>query len=227
MNMDQNIATPNDDSLTIKPISNVKEMEDVYRLTHEAYVSSSYSEHQPNGLLLHYPEYDVIPETTVLVARQQGEMIGTLSLTVPGPFGFTLDREFKKEMDYMQQAGRVVVVMWRLAVKEEFRSSRNVVIGLFSAATRIALNHGVNSLVIEVNPKHERVYKRMLNMTTVSRIDETNGLQHAPGVLLRGDIETLPKEWMLGGQTLLAHDPIGLEMLDHILEPLPDFKKAS
>jgi hypothetical protein len=227
MDMHELIISDKDQACEIRPINGVAEMKSVYELTHESYVAENYSEHQPNGLLLHYPEFDVIPETTVLIARQNNKIIGTLSLTIPGPFGFTIDRDFKKEIALLQQEGRVVVVMWRLAVKKEYRSSRSIVIGLFTEAARVALNAGANSLLIEVNPKHERVYKRMLNMTTVSRVDGAEGLQHAPGILLRGDLENFPKEWILGSQALQSHEPIGLEMLEQILEPNPEIRKAS
>ena len=60
----------------IRPVANIRELEAVYRLTHECYVAKSYVQNQPNGLLLHYPEFDVVPETTVLVAIHAGEVIG-------------------------------------------------------------------------------------------------------------------------------------------------------
>jgi hypothetical protein len=211
----------------IRPVANVAEMEEVYRLTHDSYVSKAYAENQSNGLLLHYPEYDVIPETTVLIALQDGKMIGTISVTLPGPFGYTLDRDFREEIAQLRNEGRQVGVIWRLVVKEECRSSRAVLLGLISAVTRHFLNHGLDTYLFEVNPRHERIYQRLLNMTVMSRKESAEGLQHAPAVLLRGNCENLPAEWRLSGYIPKNYDPVGLPMLDQILSPLPNKKTGS
>ena len=211
----------------IRSVTRVDEMEEVYRLTHDSYVSKSYAENQPNGLLLHYPEFDVIPETTVLGTWHNEKMIGTVSLTISGPFGFTLDRDFREDIEKIKNEGRTVAVIWRLVVREDNRSSRAVLIGLISSITRLALNLGVNTCFFEVNPKHERVYQRLLNMTTVSRKDGADGLQHAPAVLLRADLESLPAEWRLGDYSPEVLDPMGLAMLDQMLNPLPNMEEAS
>ena len=216
----------NKDYDEIRRVANVAEMEEVYRLTHDSYVSKAYTEIQDNGLLLHYPEFDVIPETKVLAALQDGKMIGTISLTIDGPFGFTLDRDFRDDIAKLRDEGRRVAVIWRLVVREDCRSSRTVLLGLISAVTRLAISHGVNTYLFEVNPKHERVYMRLLNMSVVARNEGAQGLQHAPAVLLRGDDENLPEEWRLGEYTPKKYDPVGLAMLDQLLTPLPEKKAA-
>jgi hypothetical protein len=51
--------------------------------------------------------------------------------------------------------------------------------------------------VFTFNPRHERIYKRLLNMKTVARRVETvHGLCHAPAVLMRWDFEDCPDMWL-------------------------------
>jgi hypothetical protein len=203
----------------IRPVANIRELEAVYRLTHECYVAKSYVQHQPNGLLLHYPEFDVVPETSVLVAIHAGEVIGSISFTVSRTEGLTIGQDFREECLQMEKEGRVLCAIWRLVVKEAHRGSRQVLLGLISEATRRLLMSPMNSFLLVVNPKHTRVYKRLLNMREVGSKGITEGLHNAPAVLLRGDRETLPSEWRLANFAVGSHTPMGLLSLESFLKP--------
>jgi hypothetical protein len=201
----------------VRPAANIRELEEVYRLTHECYVAQSYVDQQPNGLLLHYPEFDVVPETTVLVATHQGEIVGSVSYTVAGTNGLTIGQDFREECLQMEKEGRSLCAIWRLVVKKSHRASRQVVFGLISEATRRLLNTPMNTFLFVVNPAHKRVYERLLNMRVAGTRELTDGLYNAPAVLLRGDRETLPEKWRLSEFSIRQNDPIGLLLLEPAL----------
>lgn len=201
----------------IRPVANVQELEAVYRLTHDCYVTSEYASTQPNGLLLHYPEYDVVPETTVLVAIHQGEIVGSISCTISDTQGLTIGHDFPEECLQMEKEGRVLCAIWRLVVKSSHRNSRQVLLGLISEVTRRLLESPMTTFLFVVNPKHARIYERLLNMRTVATKDGAEGLNNAPAVLLRGDRETLPAQWRLADFAVRSTDLVGLLTLELFL----------
>jgi hypothetical protein len=186
---------PKPDSLIIRPVANEEELTQVHRLTHDAYVSVGYATPQPDRRLVHYGDFDHLPETTVLVAVVQNEIVGSLSLTLDGPWGLTVEKDFKRVCDSLRYSGRSLGVVWRLAMSKSASPSRHIVMELFHSTFDLALLQGANTCLITVNPKHQTVYQRMLNATVVSTNSFTKGLDQAPGVLLRLDAESAPPNW--------------------------------
>lgn len=185
--------------IEIRLVETPWEMEAVYRLTHDAYVERGYCDVQPDGRLVHYPHLDGIPQTKVLVALAGGEIVGTNSLTLDGPAGLHMDDDFKAECDAVRAEGRTLAASWRIVTSSTCRSERTVVMGLIQRTVDLMLAQKIQTSVFTFNPRHERVYQRLLNMTTVARKDSIGGLKNAPAVFMRLDMERIPVRWLSGG----------------------------
>ena len=182
--------------LTICPIRHSWDLEEVYRLTHDAYLARGYCLPQPDGRLVHYPHLDGIPETTVLVAILNGAVAGTNSLTLDGLRGLHVDHDFKAECDAVRAEGRTLAASWRIATQEELRNETRVVMALIQETVRLLIQKGVQTCVFTFNPRHERIYKKLLNMETLARHEGSVGaLQNAPAVFMRLDTEKIPERW--------------------------------
>ena len=184
--------------IDVRPICSDAELDAVYRLTHDAYVERDYCAPQPDGRLIHYPHLDRIPETTILVACSAGEVIGTISWTRDNANGLHVDSDFKTECDHIRKEGRGLAASWRIATKNACRAERRCVMALIQAAVNLWFESRVPTCVFTFNPRHERIYQRMLNMTTVARSAGTHGLNAAPAVLMRAEIENLPERFARG-----------------------------
>ena len=183
--------------LDVRNIHTDNELDEIYRLVHDAYAERGYIEPHPDGRLILYPHLDHIPQTTVLVAVEGGKVVGTNSLTLDGPNGLPSDEDFKKECDAIRREGRPLASSWRLCTRTGFRDERRIVMGLIAKTVRLALECGVRTCVFTINPRHAGVYQSLLNMKLVARKEETvQGLQNAPAVFMRCDFEALPK-WCL------------------------------
>jgi hypothetical protein len=116
-------------------------------------------------------------------------------MTVDGPSGFTVDKDFKEECDAMRQAGRRLATAWRLVLKHSMNPSRRILMALIKETAAMATRKGANTWLFTVNPRHATVYQRLFKMYAVSRKEDTLGLSNAPSVLLRANIESLPGAW--------------------------------
>ncbi|MFH1022284.1 MAG: hypothetical protein V1809_02735 [Planctomycetota bacterium] len=182
----------------IRPVRSSREMDAVYRLVHDTFLERGYCASQPDGRLIHYPHLDHIPETTVLAAVLKGEIVGTISYTFDGPAGLHTDKDFKAECDVIRAEGKRLGASWRIATRNRFRYEKEVVMALIRTTVHYILDSGVETSVFTFNPRHERVYQRMLNMTTVTRSAGTDGLSNAPAVLMRMETENIPAKWREG-----------------------------
>jgi len=179
--------------LIIRPVQN-GEMDDVYRITYDAYLDMNYCEYQSEARLIHYPHLDNIPETTVLIAEEDGGIVGTASLTLDGEQGLNVDSDYKAECDKVRTEGRRLAAAWRLVTTDH---DRRVVMGLIGHMVHVVISFDVETCLFTFNPHHEGVYKRLLNMETISGHNSSvQGLKNAPSVLMRWDVEKCPSRWL-------------------------------
>lgn len=190
----------------VRPVRSGAELEEVYRITHDAFLERGYCSPQPNGQLIHYPKLENIPETTVLVALQEGQVMGTVSLTLDGPHGLHVDTDFKATVDQVRAEGIKVGAAWRIATRHALRGERQVVMALIGEVVSYAFEvFDLDTFLCTFNPRHERIYGRLLGMRTIARNEVSEGLENAPAVLMRCDRANVPEKWLkrtLAGQDL-------------------------
>ena len=184
-----NVTYPN-----IRPIHNLQELREVYKLTHNCYVTSGYTSAHASRIVVHYPIFDHIEQTTILVAVLHGKIVGSVSLTYDGPLhGFSVDEDFKDSCEAIRAEGKSVATVWRLVVDDSVRGNRSVLMSLVNEVVHRLRWNGVLTALFAVNPKHQKVYQRLLNMEVVAQKLETGGLSNAPAILLRADADKIPE----------------------------------
>jgi hypothetical protein len=170
-------------------------------VTHDSYVERDYCHARPDGRLAHHPHLDRIPETAVFVAVAGGEIVGTSSQTFDGPLGLPMDEDFKAECDRIRAEGRRLAASWRLATRKAYRNQTRLVKALINATTIHGIQTGVQTCLFTFNPRHERIYRRLLNLRTVARREGMTGLLNAPAILMRWDAERCPECWFRAADT--------------------------
>jgi hypothetical protein len=173
-----------------------QDMEAVYRMTHDAYVKAGYCQPSKDGMLIHYPHLENIPETVVLVAKVDGKIVGTNSITIDGPHGLHCDVDFPDATDEVRKEGRKLGACWRIVTTMEGHHHLNIVMSLIKESLRLMLEKGVQVGLFTFNPKHVSVYVKILHMKMVAFNQGTDGLTNAPSALMRLDREDVPQRWM-------------------------------
>jgi len=160
----------------------VRDIDDALAVIHDGFVEAGYLTPRPSGRRMH-PSY-LNPGTVFLVARIDGETVGTCAMVADGPFGLPSDRAFAEENDLMRAEGPVVRECGSLAVSGSHRRhTRRIVMRLFAAATRLALDEFPDSpVVVAVTPENERFYAAIAGAV---RVADPRPLFGAPAVLLR------------------------------------------
>lgn len=127
-----------------------------------------------------------MPDRITLMACEQDDTIGTITIGFDSPSGLNVDDLFQEEVDALRQRDRRVCEFTKLAMDSVVRSKR-VLASLFHTAYIYA--HRVKryqDLLIEVNPRHVRFYERMLGFE-VKGPERLNKRVNAPAVLLALD----------------------------------------
>ena len=123
------------------------------------------------------------PTRMTLVASDHDTTVATLSIGFDSPMGLHVDALFLPEVDTLRQAGRQVCEFTSLAMDQLVRS-RRVLASLFHVAYIHAHRvRGLDTLLIEVNPRHVLYYRRMLGFEVMASQRHSARVQ-APAVLL-------------------------------------------
>jgi len=126
------------------------------------------------------------PTRITLVASEQDEVIGTITIGFDSASGLHIDDLFASEVDMLRHAGRRVCEFTKLAMDSVVRSKR-----VLAALFHVSYIYGhllmrYDNLLIEVNPRHVRYYQRMLGFRAIGT-PRLNLRVNAPAVLMSLD----------------------------------------
>lgn len=179
----------------IRIATTIDELSEVYRLTHRVYTHEGYCEHLAAGQLRHYAYLDAIQETTVFIATERSLVVGSHSTTVDGPLGLHADHDFPEEMTRLRATGKRLAAAWRLVTDPLHRGQRTLILDLLGATIRNAFAMGVEYMVTDVHPKHERFYSRFVGMETLA-FGNCEAIGGMPSVLMGYDRALgIPRRW--------------------------------
>ncbi|HEY9380018.1 MAG TPA: hypothetical protein VIQ01_02105 [Burkholderiales bacterium] len=130
-----------------------------------------------------------------ILATQSGHTVGTMTLRFDSIAGLNVDDAYGAEVSMVRDGGGVACELTCLAVAPEANSQATLAV-LFRLAYFVADKLGVTDVFIEVNPRHERFYRRVLDFTVAAGERLCPRVQ-APAVLLHQDMVKLGKR--LGG----------------------------
>jgi len=157
----------------------------VYRLAYDVYLAAGFCGSNPERMLRHYPHLDGIPETTVLLAKTDGQLVGSNTVTVDGPAGLPMDVGFREVVDEIRGQTGVVASSWRLVTDPSCRQGFRAALKLTRKAFEVVRQQGTNVGLIVVHPRHESYYERFGFRTIArGRCEEVGG---QPGLLMRVD----------------------------------------
>ncbi len=171
-----------DARLELKVAETREELEDCFRILHDAYVASGFMKPSPSGLRV--TMYHALPTTTTLCAKYDGRVVGTMSMIREGVFGFPLQSVFDLS-EVRAKQGQIAEIS-ALAVHPDFRKTGGAILfPLMKFMYEYCTEYfDTRHLVIAVNPDKIELYESLLfferlQETVVDNYDFANG---APAV---------------------------------------------
>jgi hypothetical protein len=175
----------------IQPVTNSRQLFDIYRLAYESYQTSDHFVPRLDGLWISHPNIDHSAQTMILTAKLDDELVGTVSMTRDGPQGVPLDQDLSRTCELIRSGRRSMAQVWRLLVKESCPIKLSILSCLLSAATQHLLSQGVQTILYLVQDKHAEECRDLANGLILTRMPSAPGLSNAQSVLMRSETENL------------------------------------
>jgi hypothetical protein len=184
--------------IKIRKATSLYDLHAVYRLTHDTYCTSGISSPSPDGLMIHHPGQDVVPQTIIFIAEKFGKTVGTLSFSLDNQFGLMVDEGFKAAIDYHRHIHNNIASVWRFAIHPEHNKDIRIVKKLIGVMALCFKWFNVEICFITLSPQHATIYERLMCLNEVMRGLDSNKLikpEHSEIVLMKLYPEKLPKYW--------------------------------
>lgn len=187
-----------DARLQLKIAETREELEDCFKILHDAYVASGFMKPDSSGMRI--TPYHALPTTTTLCAKYDGRVVGTISMIREGVFGFPLQSVF--DLEHVRAQGGQIAEISALAVHPDFRKTGGAILFPLMKFMHEYCTEFFDTrhLVIAVNPERIELYEALLYFqrlqeTVVDNYDFANGapavgatldLKHASDVFRAG-----------------------------------------
>jgi hypothetical protein len=150
----------------------------VYRRYREAGLIES------NPFRIRVTPYHLEPTTTVLVARAEHEIYGTVSLVRDGRLGLPMETIFPEEIEQKRSEGMRLAEVSCLAFRRGLsrRESWSLFLGLNRLLAQFARKKGVHALVIATHPRHLPVYQRTMGFVQIGGTRTYPSVRNNPAV---------------------------------------------
>lgn len=136
-------------------------------------------------------------EGMILVASQDGRVVGTLTLRFDGDSGahggrgcLGADEQYRSQLDALRNQGARLCEAVRLAFEPSFGTPRNLALLFEAALDASLLGSRPTDVVIECHPRHARFYRRVLGMAQLGPLSLCRRVL-APAVLMHLPVQRL------------------------------------
>ncbi len=179
--------------LVLKIAETREELEGCFAVLHDAYVDSGFMKPDPSGMRVTI--YHALPTTTMLCAKYDGQVVGTVSLIRESALGVPLQAIY--DLGALRLKEGQIAEVSALAVHREFRrTGGSILFPLMKFMYEYCKAFfDTRHLVIAVNPRHIEMYEsllffRRLTPTIVESYDFVNG---APAIGATLDLGEAPR----------------------------------
>lgn len=184
--------------IKIRKATSLNDLRRVYHLVNEVYNHSGIANKSSDGLMIHHPGQDVVPQSHIFMAEKEDHLVGTITLTIDNQFGLMVDDDFKDSIQYFRKRYAQLSTVWRFAVVKELQNDIRIMKKLICAALLHLRWYEIPICLISISPKHVRFYKHLIKMEEVTYGKDSNKLikkEHADVVLMKVLTKDIPQRW--------------------------------
>ena len=187
---EENLKPASSDEFSAEIVTKEEDRKAVFRLAYQIYKEKGYAETNKEEMLI-LPYDDIFDTTIIAVKNKKGQVIGSFTLVFDESTTLPSAAIFGEEIQALKDRQEKIVECSRLVIDPQFRNSKEVVQVMFNyLAVYIYHVRKVTSLIIEVNPRHQKFYETILSFTPLGAEKSCPLVQNAPAVLMHLEMST-------------------------------------
>jgi len=184
--------------ITLRKVIKMDDLHKVYHLAYDSFLHAGMCNRLPHQMMIHHPDQDVIPETCIFIAEENGRAVGTVSFTLDGYWGLMVDSAFKNYVDRYRDFYGKIASIWRLVVHPDYQNDQRVIRKLIGVSAWCVKKNQVPVCFFTFSPEHARIYEKLFHFEIVCRGSDTNEFlkpEHAEVILMKLYPDKMPDRW--------------------------------
>lgn len=166
----------------------LEEATEAWQLLYMVYRRAGYIDENP--FEIHTVPQAIGPHALVVMARQDGVPISTISAIGDGPLGLPLDTVYAEELRQWRKPGRYLLEIGLLGDwRDSTENASSPVFELMRWAFHFGLAQGVTDYLCGIPPRRARLYTRLFGFQAVGELRSYSTVKDAPVVLMHADTE--------------------------------------
>jgi len=166
-------------------------LDQAFRLQHDQYVAQGYMDRHPSQWRLSI--YNALPCTRVFVARDDGRVVGTMSVINDSRLSLPMAEIYGDELRKFRGENRQLAEVSGLAVHPDYQKSG---LAILLRLIRVVLIYSIETALVEdlcitVNPHHEAFYRKAFGFESIGSLKHYGKVNGAPALALRLDLDVL------------------------------------
>lgn len=163
------LVAVNGKTFEVKVASENWEWEAAFQLVRKNYLECGYEADTDTSKLVRFTKYHALPDTTVFIAKCEGEVVATFTLVPDNlPLGLPMEKLYKNEINELRAQGRRLGEVTSLAANGlSQREFVQVFMSMIRLMKQYHLEQGGDTWVITVNPRHRNFYCKTLGYTAL------------------------------------------------------------
>jgi hypothetical protein len=174
--------------ITFSRAADSYEFEGAFRCLYTSYFKRGLAPRINNEMRL--TRYHLLPTTSVFIARQGDEVVGTLSMVEDAPLGVPMRSVFDAEVKDVARSHHKLVEATCLAVSDAPLNGLNIVNGLIGMTIQSAARRGISRILIAVHPRHAAYYVRAVGLREFASVRPYPSVGGLPAVGLVLNLDT-------------------------------------
>jgi hypothetical protein len=161
------------------------------RLVHQRYTHSGLID--PCQLKLRVMPQHLLPTTSIFVGTANRSVHCTVSLICDNRERLPLEDIYAAEVEHLRRSGRHLAEVSCLAFSSYGPSAsfRNAFVPLIRVMAQFARHHGVTSLLMATNPRHQLYYERLMGFRRIGRVKTYPSVCNHPAVACLLDFDAV------------------------------------
>ncbi|MBI2270777.1 MAG: hypothetical protein HYU69_10545 [Bacteroidetes bacterium] len=185
-------ASPENQGFEIKRAFNIKELLNAYRIVHDIFVEQGFIKPYRNGMRIRPFEFSK-QIATFIACAEDNKVQGVLSLVQDSNMlGLPSDGAFFTEISQLRKQNRRIAEVTNQAIVQNHRSTC-MTTQLMQTIIAQALLKKNTDLIIAISPSELNFYNELMTFECISDIKSYSKEINDPVVLMRLDIEQIPK----------------------------------
>ena len=184
------------EGLTFKIAMTIDELDQSYRLVHDAYVRQGYMDQVASGIRINI--HHALPLTTTFIGKTKDKIALTMTIFPDSDIiGLPMDCIYNEELNRLRKKGRRIAEVGSLATAPDFRNSnQNVPMHGNKIMYTYAKKYlKIEDLIIAIHPKQKWFYENILLFEPIGELKHHPYVKQNPAIAMRLDLRTAQKNY--------------------------------